>query len=86
MEKSTFTSEYLHLKELLRNFRIEAGLTQIQLAEKLGETQSFVSKCERGERRLDLVQLRQFCLAMGVDLQVFVAAFEQATSRRTRSR
>ena len=76
MEKSTFTREYHFLRKLLRKYRVEAGLTQVQLAEKIGETQSFVSKCERGERRLDVVQLRAFCRAIGVDLKAFIVAFE----------
>ncbi len=48
MEKSTFTREYQLLCTLVREFRERAGLTQVQLAERLGETQSFVSKSERG--------------------------------------
>jgi|SRR5688572_15387163 len=54
-----------------------------QTSESLGETQSFVSKCERGERRLDLIQLRGFCSAFGIDLKQFVGAFEiELASRR----
>ena len=86
MEKSTFTREYHQLKELLRRYRLEAKLTQGQVAKKLGETQSFVSKCERGERRVDLVQLRAFCRAIGIELGTFVAAFEDSISRGARSR
>ncbi len=81
MEKSTFTREYTLLRNLLRRFRKEAGLTQIEVAAALDETQSYVSKCERGERRLDLVQLRAFCAAIGIDLLKFVAAFESAVRR-----
>lgn len=81
MEKSTFTREYQCLKGLLRQYRIKAGLTQVQLAVKLGETQSFVSKCERGERRLDLVQLKEFCRAIGIALGAFVVDFERLSSK-----
>lgn len=63
---------------MLRRFRRLAGLTQIQLAQKIGETQTFVSKCERGERRIDVVELLGFCEAFGLPLKKFVAAFEQA--------
>ncbi len=42
----------------LRQARKEAGLTQVQVAERIGRTQSFVTKAERGERRLDVVELR----------------------------
>ncbi len=41
-------------------------MTQIELAERLGNTQTFVSKCERGERRIDAVELVEFAQAMGV--------------------
>lgn len=82
MEKSTFTREYQLLCTLVREFRERAGLTQVQLAERLGETQSFVSKSERGERRLDLVQLRVFCEACEVPLADFVAEFERRMSSR----
>jgi ribosome-binding protein aMBF1 (putative translation factor) len=47
------------------------------MAARLGETQSFVSKCERGERRMDIVELREFCKAMGLTLEKFVKQFEQ---------
>ncbi len=77
MEKSTFTREYEILRTLLREQREAAGLTQVELAERIGETQSYVSKVERGERRLDLVQLRVFCGAFGVSLRNFVSRFEE---------
>jgi transcriptional regulator with XRE-family HTH domain len=84
MEKSTFSREYRVMRQLLRQHREKAGLTQIDLAKAIDETQSYVSKCERGERRLDLIQLRAFCAAMGIDLQVFISAFESALRRGTR--
>lgn len=52
-------------------------MTQVQLAGRLGQTQSFVSKCERGERRLDLVEGRAFCVAMGVSFPTFVTEFDR---------
>lgn len=84
MEKSVFTREYAVLRELLREARGNAHITQVELAERLGETQSFVSKCERGERRLDLVQLRAWCNALGVGLRQFVEDFESQVPKRTR--
>ena len=53
MEKSVFTPEYGLLLRQLRETRQERGITQAQLAERLHETQSWVSKCERGEHRLE---------------------------------
>ncbi|KSU53359.1 XRE family transcriptional regulator [Gordonia sp. SGD-V-85] len=53
---------------LLRQWRVEAGFTQVQVAERLGEPQSFVSKYESGERRLDVIELKHICAALGIDL------------------
>lgn len=77
MDKSIYTREYETFLRRLRDARLRAGLTQVQLAERLGETQTFVSKCERGERRLDLIEARAFCLALGTSFHRFVSALEQ---------
>lgn len=53
------TDEQVFLRRL-RNARKDSGLTQVDAARRLGRTQSFVSKAERGERRLDVVELRAF--------------------------
>lgn len=74
MEKSIYSEQYLRFLTRLREARKAAGFTQIDLAERLGEkaTQSFVSKCERGERRIDIAELRAFCKAMSIPLATFV--------------
>jgi len=76
MEKSIYTKEYSLFLEQLRKAREEKGLTQTEVAVRLGQTQSFVSKVERGERRLDIVELRAFCSAIGIGLGQFVDALE----------
>lgn len=81
MEKSVFTSEYRQLCKLLREKREAAQLTQIDLAKRLRESQSYVSKVERGERRLDLIQLKHFCKAINVSYVAFVQEFDSLTSR-----
>jgi transcriptional regulator with XRE-family HTH domain len=60
---------------LLREVRQEAGLRQSELAERLGRPQSYVSKYENGDRRLDLVELRELTDALGVDLVRLVERF-----------
>jgi len=55
---------------------MDAGLRQADLAAKLKQSQSFVSKYESGERRLDLLELRQICNAIGLSLGEFVRRFE----------
>lgn len=78
MEKSIYSSEYLLLLEHLRKARETNGLTQTEVGERIGQTQSFVSKVERGERRLDAVELRAFCIAIGVPFHSFVSDLETA--------
>ena len=68
VDKSIHSAEYQRFCELLRQLRHEAGLTQVQVAERLDEPQSFVSKYESGERRLDIIELRQVAEALGVSL------------------
>ena len=77
MDKSIYTREYEVVLRLLKNARSRAGLTQVALAEKLGQTQSFVSKIERGELRLDIVQLRTILHALGAKLPDFVRRLER---------
>jgi transcriptional regulator with XRE-family HTH domain len=74
---SLHAATYRLLLERIRSVRRAADVTQAKLAEKLGTDQSFVSKYERGERRLDVVELRAICLALGIDFIGFLAAFEK---------
>jgi len=82
VEKSIYTPEQKHLQGLPRKARIEAGLTQVQLAEKLDMLQSTISNYETGERRLDLIELCQARDAIGLPLLEFIDRFERATGRR----
>jgi transcriptional regulator with XRE-family HTH domain len=77
VDKSIFSRSYEIFLRRLRTARTRAGLTQTQLAERLGQTQSFVSKCERGERRLDLVEAREFCVAIGISFPRFVTSLDE---------
>ena len=77
MQKTITSQTYVHFLDCLHQTREKAGLTQEQLAERLGESQSFVSKCERGERRIDIVELRAFCHAMDTTLEKFIRTFER---------
>ncbi|MEE8154143.1 MAG: helix-turn-helix transcriptional regulator [Phycisphaerales bacterium] len=66
-KKSVFTPRYDRLRKLLVQARTAAGLTQADLAEQLNRPQSFVSKYERGERRLDVVELLEVTDTLRVD-------------------
>lgn len=66
------------LAGLLRQARVEANLTQGQVAEIIGQTQSYVSKYENGEQRLDLIELEAVCKAVGIPLTEFVRRYLEA--------
>src|SRR5207249_11910012 len=76
VRKSIHTPGQKRYCDLLRQIRHEAGLTQVQLAEMLGTPHSRVSDYERGERRMDLLQLRDYLKPLGVSLSEFVQRFE----------
>lgn len=63
------------LAALLRQVRLDANLTQLKVAEKIGQTQSYVSKYESGEQRLDLIELEIVCKAVGISLTDFVQKY-----------
>jgi transcriptional regulator with XRE-family HTH domain len=63
--QSVFSGRYRRLRELLIEARKKAGLTQVELAQKLSRPQSFVSKYELGERRLDVVEFLEVAGALG---------------------
>jgi transcriptional regulator with XRE-family HTH domain len=72
MTKSRHTARYRKLLKSLREARLQAGLTQVEVARKFGGHASFVSKIESGERRLDVVELADFCQLYGVRLSSFL--------------
>jgi transcriptional regulator with XRE-family HTH domain len=67
MAKSLHTPEYIQFRSLLVAAREKAGLTQAEVSTRLGRPQSFVAKYEGGERRLDVVEFVQVCVALNVD-------------------
>ena len=81
MEKSIHSKRYKVFLTVLRDERTKAGLSQEELADRIDESQSFVSKCERGERRIDVAELLQFCMAIGSSFQGFCAKFDKAVKK-----
>ena len=77
MEKSLYSRHQKLLQSLLRQIRLNAGLSQESLAQKLSQPQSFISKYESGERRLDIIELREVCLAIGISLTDFTNRLEE---------
>ena len=84
MPRSLFSAPYGELLSLLVSARRDAGLRQVDLAKRLGKPQSFVSKIERGERRLDVVELIVVARAIGVDEIGFLRAVAGAVPKKAR--
>jgi transcriptional regulator with XRE-family HTH domain len=88
MQKSTHTKEYKALRAELRAIRDKAGLSQRDLATKLGVPHSWVAKVEAGERRIDVVELAWFFGACGVDAAAATSAligrFGRGSTQRAR--
>lgn len=81
MEKSIYSAEYAIFLQCLKDARKQAGITQEQLASRLGESQSLISKCERGERRIDVVELHHFCRALDITVDNFVLQMSAAFAK-----
>jgi transcriptional regulator with XRE-family HTH domain len=67
MNKSIYTKAYQKFLSFLKESRISAGITQVELAKKLGTSQSVISKCEIGERRVDLIEFINICKVLKLD-------------------
>lgn len=65
------------ITELLYRLRMSAGITQQQLSVILNVPQSYISKIETGERRIDLLELREICSALNSNLIEFVTTLEK---------
>lgn len=72
MVKSIHTKEYAYFVERLRKARLEAGLTQVEVAKKLGRPQSHISNVESGQQRVDIIELKRFAKIYGKDINYFV--------------
>jgi transcriptional regulator with XRE-family HTH domain len=72
MVKSIQTREYAYFVDRLRQARLEAGLTQVQVAKKLKRPQSHISNIESGQQRVDVVELQRFAKLYGKDIQYFI--------------
>ncbi len=84
--KTIHDKRYRILVDCLREARDAAKVTQVELAKRLGTDQSYVSKYERYERRLDIIELREISVALGSTLVEFVSRFEAKLRDKERGR
>ncbi len=77
MTKSASSRKHGQLRKVLVQARRDASLTQVALAKRLGRPQSFVSKFERGERRLDVAEFLEVARALGIDPAQTIADLER---------
>lgn len=78
MKKSIYSDGYNIFIQLLTQARLESGLLQADLAKRLGKHQSFISKIENCERRVDIYEIYCICDAIGIQLSDLVIRYEQA--------
>ena len=72
MEKTIHQQEYRQIVEKLKKARKEAGFTQIQVSQKLSKPQSYISKVEAGEQRIDVIELKIFADLYRKSLNFFI--------------
>ena len=72
MGKTIYTKEHAHLVAQLKKARVHAGLRQNVVADRLGHTQSYISKLEAGQRRIDIVQLKRLAKLYKKELDYFL--------------
>lgn len=76
------TPEYSQFLEQLRQLRLQLGVTQVELSKRLGKPQQYVSRCEVGERRLDVLELMEWCEALGADVNAFLVDLRHALNNQ----
>lgn len=72
MPRAIYQDDHKKIVERLKQARIEAGFGQVEVAKKLGKTQSYLSKIESGQRRFDVLQLKDFAKLYKKPLDYFI--------------
>ncbi|TGV29946.1 XRE family transcriptional regulator [Mesorhizobium sp. M00.F.Ca.ET.186.01.1.1] len=80
--KSIHSDSYAVFLECLKEMRRTKNLTQIELAELINRDQTYVSKYERAERRLDVIEIRTICNALGIHFIDFIRNVENELEKR----
>lgn len=72
MSRSIHSDDYKMIIKRLKEARLEVGLSQQDVADKLDKPQSYVSKIESGERRLDVAEIKKFANIYKRDVSHFI--------------
>ena len=72
MSNSIYSKDYKEIIERLKKARLESGFAQQDVADKLGKPQSYISKIESGERRLDVAEIKKFATIYKKDVSFFI--------------
>lgn len=72
-----YESEYRILVDCLKNCRLRSNMTQQELALHIGCSQTYISKYEQAQKRLDIIEIRKICLCLGVSLVELIVEFEE---------
>jgi len=72
MSKSIYSKDYRNVIQKLKKARLDAGLKQSEVAQKLKKPQSYVSKIERGERRIDIAELKELAIIYKKEINYFI--------------
>jgi transcriptional regulator with XRE-family HTH domain len=84
MAKRIYRDHYPVVRELLRGIRVDAQLQQVELADAMGWSQPFISAIEQGSRRIDIIEIRDWCEICGVNLVDFAERLNHAIKREQR--
>ena len=83
MKKSIYKKEYKYFVQVFTECRTKAGLLQVDLAKELGVNQSFISKIETGQRKVDIIELREICSHLKITLKEFITLLEKEINSKT---
>lgn len=72
---------YTVLTNLIKGVRVENNLTQVELAEKIKKAQSYISKYESGQRKLDIFEIKDICNSLNINLVDFVQKFDEELAK-----
>lgn len=72
MSNSIYSKDYKEIIGQLKSARLESGLAQQEVADKLGKPQSYISKIKSGERRLDVAEIKKFVVIYKKDVSFFI--------------